>query len=882
MKSFLLSLVRLFPMAFRARFGDELNEMIARDYEAARDQGAVARCWFMLTETADLLGSAIAERVRPVVHTTYLPRQTMRLTDAWANDLRHAVRSLRRSPGFTIVAIGTLGLAIGANAGIFTVVQRVLLDPLPFAQPDRLMHVAATAPGSDLPAEFGLSNEFYVQFREQSKLASDVAVFNGGTSTMRVGDRVERVPMVWPTWNLPALLGLKPILGRLPTADDGNRVSLITYAAWQSWFGGDSSVIGKVYEISYSRREIIGVLGPDVAFPSDATLIWNSSVIQADSIQPGRLGLTMVARAKPGVTPDALAREFTALSKRLPERFGGPPTYPRLIQQLSIITRPLEAQMLGRYASAIWVLMASVAIVLLVACFNVANLTLVRTESRQREMALRQAVGAGRAQLMRLQLAETTVIAVAAGALAILLARLSLPLLIGAAPTGVPRIGTGNIGWSTLVFAALAAIVTALACGVVPALRAASPNLTRLRESGRGATPRRHWLRDGLVIGQSALALVLLIGSGLLFRSYAKLNEVRPGYETKDLFTFQFAPEQPRLRDGADWTAFHLEMMDRLKAIPGVESVGIVENVPLDEGTAIVPFIPEGAAGDAQRRIDITFAGPGYFETMGIKVRAGRPFTRDDNTSNFGNAVISASAAEKLWPGLDPLGRRFKAQSDSSWSTVVGVVDDVIQNDLRQTPAPTVYFALRGPHPSDWRLTSPGYVVRTARAEGIEPAIKAVVKELAPEAPVYRTYTMDFLSKRSKIQLTFTMLTLGVISTLALLLGSVGLYGVLSHLVSERTREIGVRMALGAEASQVRRMVVSQGGRIVGIGVVLGVAVSLAVTRGLTRLLYGVNPMDLTTFVTMSFLMMCIGFLASYLPARRASSVDPIESLRGE
>ncbi len=882
MKRLLLAFVRFYPKAFRVRFGDEVREMIEREYDAACDGGVVARCGFVLATAADLFTSAIAERLRPVVHVTHIPRRTMRLSDAWASDFRHAIRSLRRSPGFAAVAIGTLGLAIGANGGIFTVVQRVLLDPLPFAEPDRLMHVAASAPGSDLPDEFGVSDEFYVQFREQSKLAEDVGIFSGGTSTLRVGDRVERVPMVWPTWNTFALLGVKPILGRLPTEADGNRVSLISYRAWQTWFGGDSAVIGKVYDISFARREVIGVLGPGVAFPSDATLILNSDVIQTDSIQPGRLGVYMVARAKPGVTPEALAREFTALAKRLPERFGGPPTYPRLIEQLHMVVRPLAKQMLGRFSGAIWVLMASVAIVLLVACFNVANLTLVRTESRQREMALRQAVGAGRAQLMRLQLAESTVIAMAAGLLAILLARLSLPVLIAAAPEGVPRIGTGQINWSTLAFSALAAILTALACGIVPAIRAASPNLTRLRESGRGATPRRHWLRDGLVIGQSALALVLLIGSGLLFRSYAKLNEVRPGYETKDIFTFQFAPEQPRLRDGADWTAFHLGVMDRLKAIPGVESVGIVENVPLDEGTRLVPFIPEGGSSDAQRRIDITFAGPGYFETMGIKVRAGRPFTRDDNTTNFGNVVISSSAADKLWPGLDPLGRRLKAPSDSSWSTVVGVVDDVIQNDLRQAPAPTVYYALRGPLPTDWRLTSPGYVVRTSESETIAPAIKAIVKELAPEAPVYRTYTMDFLSRRSKVQLTFTMLTLGVISTLALLLGTVGLYGVLSHLVSERTREIGVRMALGAEASQVRRMVVGQGGRIVGIGVGIGIVVALAVTRGLSRLLYNVNPMDLATFLAMSVVMILIGLLASYLPARRASSVDPIESLRGD
>jgi predicted permease len=385
-------------------------------------------------------------------------------------------------------------------------------------------------------------------------------------------------------------------------------------------------------------------------------------------------------------------------------------------------------------------------------------------------------------------------------------------------------------------------------------------------------------------MGQTALGLVLLIGSGLLLRSYAKLSRVDPGYDTRDVFTFQFAPEQPALRDGADWAAFHLAFLDRLRSLPGVTSAGIVENVPLDEGTGVQPFRVEGQPADPNSvtRLHYTFAGPGYFETLKIPVLAGRAFTREDNTVDFGNVVISRGAARVLWPGQDPIGRRLKAGSDSVWSTVVGVVHDVLQQDYRQPADPLVYYPLRAADPAAYRLTSPGYVVRTARAEAIAPEINSLVHEVAPEAPVYRTYTMDFLARRSMNQLSFTMLALGVAASLALILGVVGLYGVLSYVVAERTREIGVRMALGARAAQVRRMVVAHAVRVVGLGAVIGIAVALTSTRALGGLLYGVPALDLFTFAGMSASMLAVGLLASYMPARRASNVDPIESLRSD
>jgi predicted permease len=463
--------------------------------------------------------------------------------DQWTRDLRHAARALLRVPGFTAMAVGTLGLAIGVNAGIFSVVNKVLLDPLPYANADRLVYIAATAPGSDLNGEFGVSDEFFVQYSEQSKLLEDVSTFNSFTSTMRAGDRVERIRMSAPTYSLFTTLGARPLRGRLPTAADEDRAALISHALWQSWFGRDEGVIGRTFSIAGSNRTVIGVMPPEFRFPSDGTLVWLSGRIRPDGIRPGRFGQPLVGRMAPGATADAVANELTALAKRLPERFGGSANYARIIAQHRAVVRPLEDELLGGVARPLWVLLAAVGIVLLIACANVANLFLVRAEGRQRDLALRRAIGAGRGQLVRVQMSEAIVVAALAGILALGLAAVALRVFVRAAPAGIPRIADVAMSPMTLLFTLGAAILAALVCGVIPAIRASSADFTRLRDGGRGATRKRHWGRDGLVVGQTALALVLLIGSGLLVRSYQKLRGVDPGYDTKDLFTFQIAPE---------------------------------------------------------------------------------------------------------------------------------------------------------------------------------------------------------------------------------------------------------------------------------------------------------------------------------------------------
>jgi putative ABC transport system permease protein len=529
--------------------------------------------------------------------------------------------------------------------------------------------------------------------------------------------------------------------------------------------------------------------------------------------------------------------------------------------------------------------LGTVGIVFLIACTNVANLFMVRAESRRRDIAVRQALGADRASLVRARMAEALLLASAGGVAGALIAWGGVPLLVRAAPDAVaggfrsapiPGLATAGLDLTALLFTAGISVLAACVFGLLPAIRLSGGGmLSSLREGGRGVVGRGALTRDVLVVVQTASALVLLVGSALLARSFWQLSSVDAGYDTHDIFTFQVAVRRDDLRDRASMSRFQYQFMDRLEAVPGVESVGFISTLPLDEGAgfAAVTTHQLEASGAEPPRVRNAAAGGAYFQTMGIELLQGRFFDRVEEQEGTPNVIISQAAAELIFPGESPLDQQVRPSDNpnSPWFTVIGVVEDTRIDDLRQPPQPAVYL----PGVS----ASPAYVVRTARADLIAPEIRAVVREVIPESPMYRIFTMETLAANTMGSLSFTMLMLGIAAALATVLGAVGIYGVLSYLVTQRTREIAVRMALGAQRPGLLRMFVWQGGRVALVGVAVGVAVALGVTRFLSTLLFGVEALDASTFVVMSSVMLAVALLASYVPARRASAVDPMKSL---
>jgi predicted permease len=860
----------------------DLLEVFARRYESGRVRRA--RLWYWRQALTFSSGFAL-ERLRTAGGMRWEMRRNL---EGWARDLAIGMRSLLRAPGFTAITVTTLALAIGANAAIFSVVKAVLLEPLPFPEADRLVFIGGTAPGTDMPEDLGVPDELYLEYGNTVPSLVDLALYGTGSSTTRAEDHIEQLFLTQATPSFFTTLGVRPILGRLPTDEDDGSVVVLSFWLWRDWFGSDPEVVGRSYEFAQQTRTVIGVLPQGFRFPDERTAFWVPLQIREARVTAGGFGPNLVARMAPGADREGLVQQLRPLARRVQERLGGPPSYVRAMQQYRPIVVPLREHMVGKVSTPLWILLGTVAIVFLIACTNVANLFLVRAESRRRDTAVRRALGAGRAGLVRAQMSEALILAALGGALGALIAWGSVPLLVRAAPNAVaggfgsapvPGLATAGLDPTVLFFTAGISILAACLFGLLPAVRYSGAGvLGSLREAGRGVVGRGALTRDALVVVQTASALVLLVGSALLMRSFSQLRGVDTGYDTEDIFTFQVAVRRDDLRDRASMSQFQYEFMDRIKALPGVESVGFITTLPLDEGagSAAVSTPRIEASGEEPPRVRNSGAGGAYFQTMGIELRQGRFFERVEEQQGIPNVIISQKAAELLFPDENPIDQEIRPADNpnSPWYTVIGVVEDVRIDDLRQAPQPSVYL----PGVS----ASPAYVVKTVRANQIAPEIRAIVAEMIPESPMYRIFTMETLAANTMGSLSFTMLMLGIAAVLALILGAVGLFGVLSYVVSQRTREIGIRMALGARAAELRRMVVAQGGRVALIGVLLGILAAVATTRVLGTLLFGVGALDIPTFVAVSALMLVVAFLASYLPARRASAVDPMQSLRTE
>jgi putative ABC transport system permease protein len=807
--------------------------------------------------------------------------------EKWIRDFRHAARGLARTPGFTLTVVATLALAIGANAAIFSVVKPVLLEPVPFPNADRLVHIGGTAPGTEQPEEFGVADELYFEYRESVPAIEDAALYGTGSSTTRAEGQVDQLFVTQATPSFFSTLGARPLLGRLPNDGDNASVVVLSYWLWQNWFNSDANVIGRSYTFATQNRTVIGVMPPEFRFPDERVAFWVPLTIRAAQVTPGGFGPRMVARIAPGTDRARLAAQLEPLARRVQQRLGGPAPYVRIMQQHRPIVKPLREHLVGKVATALWVLLAAVGIVFLVACVNVANLFIARGEDRRVDFTVRRALGAGRGDLVRSGLAEALLLAAAGGTGGALIAAAGVPLLVRAAPEAVasgfsgapiPGLATAHLDATALLFTAGISMLAACVFGLLPAIRLSGPHLGTLQHAGRAIVGRRAYTRDALVAAQTACAVVLLVGAALLMRSFWRLSQVDTGYDTKDIFTFQIAAGRPDLNDRASISRFQYAFMQRLAAIPGVETVGFISTLPLDEGAGRVNVTTpkleaSGAEGPLVRSAS---AGGAYFQTMGITLVRGRYFERVEEERGIPNVVISEAAARLLFPNEDPIGQTVRqAAGGQTWFTVIGVVEDVKIDDLRrQTPEPMVYL----PGVS----TSPAYVMRSARADELAAEVRAVIRDVAPQSPMYRIFTMKSLAERAMASLSFTMLMVGTAAVLALVLGAVGLYGVLSYRVTSSAQEIGVRMALGAEPKTVRRMFIWQGARVALLGVLIGVLAAVGLTNYVQTLLYGVQRLDLTAFAGMSALMVAVALLASYIPARRASRVDPLVALRGE
>ena len=812
-----------------------------------------------------------------------------------AEDLRRAARGLRRAPGFTAVALLTLALGIGATTAIFTLLNAVVLRPLPYADAGRLVRVQHPVPGLEPGQRWDLSQAGYLHFRENAKSLQSLGVYFAYDVNLSDEQSAERVTGVLATASLFDALGARPALGRLYAERDdrpgGPEIVVLGHAFWTRRFGADPSVVGKTLRINARPVEVIGVLAKGTDLPGAHADVWRP--MRLDPAQPpvNSHFLAAVGRLAPDASPERARAELARLQARFTELFPG--AYDQSFMreyQFGVDVVSLRETVVGPVERVMWILLGSVGVVLLIACANVANLFLVRAESRRREVAVRTALGAGRGDLARLGLTESFLLAGTAAALGLLLAHGGLSLLLAMQPAGIPRLDEVRLGWEGVAFAAAVALGAGAVFGLFPLLRA-KESMAILRDGGRGMTPsrRQHAVRGALVVGQVALALVLLAAAGLMLRTFQNLRGVHPGVEPRGVLTLGLALPGLRYEDDAAVARFHQELARRLEALPGVEAVGATNQFPLAGGGGCsVVFVEDtpNPPGGEPPCVRVSMPTPGYFEAMGIPVRGSVP-TWSDVQRGAAGVVVSRALAERFWPGQDPIGKGIRG---NGWARpfyrVVGVAGDVRGAGLDQPPTEEAYFPvvpmegapLWGPQ------RAMGLAVRTSLSSPAElaPAIRRVVAELDREVPVANVRTLEGLVARSMARVSFTLMLLGTAAAMALLLSAVGIYGVVSYIVGQRRAEIGVRMALGARIAQVGRMVVMQSLRLAALGVALGLAGALLATRALASMLYDVAPTDPLTLAAVAALLVALAAAASYLPARRAARVDPAEVLRGE
>lgn len=799
-------------------------------------------------------------------------------------DLRYALRFLLKNPGFTLVAVLALALGIGANSAIFSVVNAVLLRPLPFRDADRLVMLWGSEP--QLKKAPILIREF-LDWKEQSRAFEHIAAYAEDNFTLVTTESPERIKGARASSDFFDLLNVAPARGRtfLPEEDvpGSNRVVIISHNLWQNRLGADPAIVGQQLRLNGESFSVVGVLPADFRFIESADLWVPIALSRGGGNQKLRY-LKVVARLKPGVTHALAQAEMDALASNLRQQ------YPDAGQQAGVKVVALQDDIVGDVRQSLLVLFGAVGFVLLIACANVANLLLARATGRRKEIAVRLALGATRSRVVRQLLTESVLLALVGGALGLLVALWGKNLLrvgLSGAPFSSSYIDKVGLDWRVLGFTLVASALTGVICGLTPALHATRQDLNEsLKREGRGAVAgsRRNPLPGLLVLLEVSVALVLLIGAGLMIHSFLRLQRVEPGFNPRNALTMRIALPTSKYESGAEQAAFFQEVMQRVKTLPGVRHAGAINNLPLSKTNVNGVFMIEGRGPwppGGEPLAEFRLITPEYLSAMEIPLLKGRPFGDADNEKAPGVVLINDTMARQFWGGEDPLGKRLRlgrAEDAFPYLTIVGVVGDVKHFGLNREPRPEVYI----PHPQ-FPAPAMTLVVRTVNdAANLAASVRAQVNGVDPYQPVYNVTTLESLLDESVAQPRLYMKMLGAAAGVAVLLAAVGIYSVIAYSVNQRRHEIAVRMALGAQPRHVLRMVVIQGMIPALAGVLVGLALAFTLTRLISAMLFGVSSTDPWTFAGISLLLTVVALLASYIPARKVTQIDPVAVLRNE
>jgi putative ABC transport system permease protein len=797
-------------------------------------------------------------------------------------DVRGAARVFSKQPAFAAAAVLTLALGIGATTAIFSVVYGVLLKPLPFHEPERLVSLQQIAPHG-AGANHGPGT--YLTFRENHQVFEGIGAWDPAELSITGGGDPERVPGLLVSSSILPLLRVQPILGRVFSAEDdapgAPRRVMLTHGYWQRRFAGAEAIVGQQLVIDGRPVEVIGVLPASFKFLRTRPLIVLPMPLDVNAPRGISFGFQALARMKPGVTLAQANADVARIISLLP------PAFARL--ELRPNVRPLAADVIRDVGQILWILLAAVAVVLLIACGNVANLFLVRAEGRHQELAVRAALGASRGRIARALLSESVVLALAGGLLAMLLAQAAIGLLRGIAPAELPRVDDIGLDWMVLLFTASVSVLSGALCGALAVIRFGKPSITALKEGGRSASdaPGRHRTRDALVVGQIALALTLLIVSGLMIRTFIAMRQVDPGFtRPEEVQTFVLAIPASLIGDPPQAVRTFEGVVEQLARVPGVTSVGLSSSITMDgedngNYVAIEEFPdPEGAMVKLRRFKSI---GPRYFETMGNRLVAGRSITWNDIYEQRPVVIVSEPLARQYWgEPAKAIGKRVRGSSPQfPWREIVGVSGNERDDGLAQPPTPIVYWPMLN---ESYRWRTMAYAVRSTRvgAPGFVRELEHAVWSVNPNLPLAAVQTLEEIQVSSMTQTSFALAMLGIAASVALLIGMVGIYGVVAYAAAQRTREIGVRMALGAQVGDVRTMFLRHGLWLTTVGIAIGIGIALVLTRVMSAFLFGVGPMDPITYAAVSGVLAGMTLLATYLPAHRASRVDPVVALRAE